>query len=223
MIDEAVAAPIEAEEDDDEPEEPGRSSFFAEGEDADELVCETVWRLFVRDSIEKGFASRTDAGLDTRKQKFRPKPEKAEGAMAELKRGELPGHVKACFNAFRDKHGRAPDVQELFDEVGEAVGKSVENVRAASKRAGLALATRQKGGGASAVPTPAKKRGPRVHRTPATNGSSNGAHTNGVHHEEPPASGNPGAFLAIMALQTQRAKIAAQLDAIDGVIEGLRK
>lgn len=127
---------------------------------------------------------------------------------------DLSKQVSDHHASLRKQLGRDPTNIELV----AAVGASVEAVRGHAKRLGLVLSDgralrKSAGGGGENRP----KR-----RTKAARPKPNGkAHTNGHAHvdEHPEINGSAVAgSLAIMALQTERTKIAAELDAIDKVI-----
>lgn len=135
--------------------------------------------------------------------------------MSDLRDAVQMGHA-----TLKRKLGRDPTIAELFTEVGEDAGKSSQNVRQAAKRIGLALAP-SRGGGRSAI---AKTKTP--HKTPkgrrkksAELATANGHATTAADEGAPHSIGSS---IAIMALQAERTRVAAELAAIDGVIERLR-
>jgi hypothetical protein len=179
---------------DDEADVPTRVSFFAGDDD---IVCASVWTMFVKDSNGRGFAV---AAKDAKAQRRVPPPvptapvptttasghvEREDTMEKAKKRGEMLDTTLEAYRAFEAKHGRAPGTKELFDALGPAVGKTVSNVGQAVRR--LVKQGRLKANGAA---SPARVNGharplPGPRQAPATtraNGHSRPAPrtTNGV-------------------------------------------
>lgn len=146
---ESVFAPTEAPEvvndqDREDDASPTRVSFFAEGESADEEVCNAVWQLFAKDSNSRGFDCRSRQQIAASRVLARKRAAKAdvpdpptpptESDMASKKRGELLAIVLENYRAFEKHHGKPPTASELFAELGEDVAKSVQNIRMSLRR-----------------------------------------------------------------------------------------
>jgi hypothetical protein len=218
------------------------SWFFSTGDDADRLVCFSVWRVFIKDSFARGYASKRDLKLPwsgappaplhdrppttlqpTCPQVIdMPKPTDSTTTTGRATYGSLREPVKASGKRLAEELGRPPTAAELHEALG-GLAKSPHHVRLAAARYGVELSpmpkgrARKGGGGANAVPAPA----PSAH----TNGHATNGHAkrSPAADDAPPPSGGAGACLAIMALQEQRARIAGELAAIDAVIERLRR
>lgn len=160
----AVVEPSTSEEAEDlEDEEPPQGfSFFAEDERAAEAVCDRVWRIYIRESAERGFARgtesraapgpKTDDDADTEppsnviaapplKVVAPPAPRSPERRKEvpvpkSIKgRGELLGMVVAAFQEFQAREKRTPSSGEVFALLGPGKAKSVANVSMAMSRA----------------------------------------------------------------------------------------
>ena len=125
---------------------------------------------------------------------------------------ELADRITQHHAALRKELGRDPTNVELV----AAVGASVEAVRGHAKRLGLELAD----GRAIRKPAGAPTKRGRPGRSKAKSRALANVHARGDEHPE--INGIAvGGSLAIMALQAERTKIAAELDAIDKVIARL--
>lgn len=230
---------LEAEEDDDDRGLAATAvSFFAPDEVAPE-ICLRVFGLYLRDSVERGFDTGPRAGRAMRRAKYESSAalRRIEAAAPPVitqptneepmknKPGVLPERVSEAHSDLAKRLGRPPTSVELFDAVGEDLGKTRSNVAGVAERMGLEL-TRLRA-----------PRGSKPARAATTNGHrhANGKNGHGAKYAAPPPnpaadddeataeprSGTAG-YLAIMALQSERQKVEAELAAIDKVIERLR-
>lgn len=200
-------------------------SFFAGDEHHDE-ICSNVWRMYLRDSVSRQTAdpfearralertNRIESGAQRSANSNRARARAGEAAMG--LNLNLRDVVAERHASFQRKEGRPPSRPELFEAVGEEDGKTASNVAMAAKRLGLPLQKLRGDGKADTAPPPVSQRRGRI--------------VEKADRKSPPPPrfpvSDPGAstasYLAIMALQTEREKIAGELAAIDKVIGRLR-
>lgn len=240
----------ETEDDDDLDLEPAlaRSSFFAPneaddpgsivhydeyGEDdyvlsfhQDRLVCTDVWRIYMRSSAEHGHATDAEShrelwlatSADTVKRKQRIKHAMSH---VEMKEGEmgygnvgLAGRVKEVHPRLKKELGRAPTAKEVVRAIEADGGAATPTgVAKSMQKGGLDYTSDRNRVGTKRVSARARAPSSQKPMTAMVR----------TEPEASPPSGGTGALLAIMALQAQRAKVAAQLEAIDRVIDNLRQ
>lgn len=210
-----------ADEDDDEPGARVEAVSFFAGDEHEIEVCSNVWRMYLRDSVSRRTADPAEAG------RALERTNRAEGhaqrssnsekgrARAEGEPMGLKETVAEHHATFQRKSGRPPTAKELYESVGDREGKHVNNVRSAALRADLPLhAARGAGKPVDADAGPTSRRRPKASAAIAKSSS-------------PPRfpvdrDGGVQVSLAIMALQAEREKIAAELAAVDKVIDRLR-
>lgn len=208
----ALVPAVEDEEEDEQLDElPSRTSFFAEGERADEIVCADVYRIYIKSSLAHGLATHRDtivraAPLERPDiEESKPMPEQKSRATSPFA-SELAKAHAALSRALE----RAPTVPELAERLGPDANASY--VRQVALRAGLALTRlRAPAGTASRKSAPPPKK------------TAEGLTRAAADEDASPASNGVHTSLAIMALQGERAKVAAELAAIDSVIDRLRR
>lgn len=234
---------LEEQNDDDElaDDEPTASSFFdVDREDSDLTVCTRIWKLYLRSSVERGHASISEQkndrseGDDTIERKRRqnerralaqpttelPAPTTETTTMPSRPNNELRSSINEVHRKLTQEHKRAPTIGEVFDSVGVDAAKSPANVRQTLIRMGLDFTRSTRG------PTKNPKRvkangGGNGHANGHTNGNTNG-HAKRAKKDDAPLSTSTTSYLAIMALEADRAKLVADMAAIDRVIERLR-
>lgn len=153
----------EAQEED---EPPTRISFFADGDRADELVCNAVWNIFAKDSNARGFDCRSKGSIAASKNLARQRVARGESAQIKPPKRievnsmkddptDLTEREKALLAAYRahvEKHGKPPSRIELGRAVGikAATEASMQSsVYSATKRlVDLGLMPKGKPGGA---------------------------------------------------------------------------
>lgn len=209
-------------------------SFFA-GDEHELKVCTNVYRLYLRDSVERKLetpdgarrenvrALHADAKERQRRAAARRAPPAAPAMQREEPkkqesnmRGELSDRVTECHGALAKKHGRPPTIAELFAAVGDDVGKNDQNVRMCAKRLELPL-TSMRGNGKATRKSAGGGRNPTKKKADAPKNGANGA-------AHPEVNGLAvGGSLAIMALQAEKARIESELRAIETVIQRLQR
>lgn len=175
---------------------PRRISFFT---GTDEEVCRAFWNIFVKRSHARGIDCRSKASIAATKSRARRE------AMAAKKQGQLLSTVLEAYRAFEEESGRAPTAQELFDEIGAGVGKSVKNVASAIYRLRMR-------GEVGAAPSKAKA------KTATTAHRADPAPTPAHRADPAPSSADP----MIATLIAKRDEYRRKADALDVAIEALR-
>ena len=171
----SAAEPLQPEdlagEEDEAEEPPTRTSFFADGAGADELVCASIWRIFMRDSIDRGFETRRGewGTLSPALAAIEPKTERRSADVMTEQPNDLTEREQALLAAYRaheEKHGTPPSRVAL----GRAAGMKAANdpsmqamVYSATKRlVALGLIPKGRSGGAPGKTSPPpKERSPR--------------------------------------------------------------
>lgn len=207
--------------------------------DRDDRISTNVYRIYVSKLAGRGLMTSKQAGraytraqLDATNARLRrraglapervtpteptpdpepkPKEEPTMTKTTEEDDGTPTFAARAAATRLAKTHGRPPTIAEVKNAMTDHPHAEGSLIRQALKRGGIAF---------TAVRNPAadQKKQPPVKaatRSPSKRPSDD---------ELPPPGMSTGSYLAIMALQTQRAKVAAQLEAIDTTIEALRR
>lgn len=120
------AEPADLAEDEQPRDEVAPLSFFAEGDSANEAITDRVWRMYLRDSVDRGFEKPSG--------KRRQLPVKQEEQMvgeAKPKRRGLSALVLERYREIVGRTGRAPSAREILESLGPEDPRSVDEIHAA--------------------------------------------------------------------------------------------